>query len=115
MKDSRSRIGPQGTSARKRSYEIHAAIQFRARREKAWHQGFIRKVSVSGILIQTDQPYPIGTWLEMRFVLPVDLKGKTAAEVTYGATVVRSSSERLPGLGYLAATIEQSRLVRPAC
>lgn len=114
MKSLQSRADKTDGVARSQRYEIEAAIQFRARGEKTWHHGYIRNISISGVLIQTDRLYPLGTALKMRFVLPANVNGKTGAEVFCRALVVRSSPPQNPsGLGYFAATIDQSRLVRP--
>lgn len=115
MSSSQRRAELPGGRPRAQRYEIDAAIHFRAIGEKIWNQGFIRNISISGILIQTDRIYPLGTPLKMRFVLPVDLNGKAPAEVYCRAVVIRSSpTQQTPGSGFLAATIDQSRLVRPA-
>ncbi|MGB0124516.1 MAG: PilZ domain-containing protein [Silvibacterium sp.] len=95
-------------------YEIHAVIHYRPRRAKEWLKGVIQNISTSGVLIHTDQVFPVGTAIEMRFALPVNWQGKAGADVFCRGVVVRSSSAEQPaGVKFIALVIEQSRLRRP--
>lgn len=98
---------------RAQRYEIVAAIHFRVLREQKWSEGVIQNISTSGVLIRTNQVCPADTDIEMRFGLPVDLPYSRAAEVYCRGVVVRSSRPQgEDDTGFIAATIEQSRLIR---
>lgn len=101
------------SNERPQRYEIVATIHFRVLREKKWRDGVIQNISTSGVLIRTNDICPVDTNIEMRFGLPVDLPYSRAAEVYCRGVVVRSSqSHDEIDKGFIAATIEQSRLIR---
>ena len=103
----------QHSNERAQRYEIVAAIHFRVVREQKWRNGIIQNISTSGVLIRTDEVCPADTNIEMRFGLPVDLPYSRAAEVYCRGVVVRSSRSQVEDeKGFIAATIEQSRLIR---
>lgn len=103
----------QQKDQRAQRYEIVAAVHFRIPREQKWREGIIQNISTSGILIRTNEVCPADTDLEMRFGLPVDLPYSRAAEVYCRGVVVRSSRSLDENeKGFIAATIDQSRLIR---
>lgn len=100
---------------RAQRYAIQAPIRFRGRREKKWREGVLLNISTTGLLIKTRQICEMGMPLEMRFVLPVNVYGKDAAELFCSGKVIRIEDPLAPGSdGLLAATIERSQLVRSA-
>lgn len=101
------------SNERAQRYEIVAAIHFRVLREQKWREGVIQNISTSGVLIRTNEVCPADTSIEMRFGLPVDLPYSRAAEVYCRGVVVRSARPHSDEeKGFIAATIDQSRLIR---
>lgn len=98
---------------RARRYEIGTHIRFRVRGGREWHEGMTENISISGVLIRTNQPLEPNTAIEMKFFLPVELDGECAAEVFCRGCVVRSSRCRVPvGTYTIAARIIHSRFLR---
>jgi hypothetical protein len=98
---------------RARRYEIGAAIRFRVRGERDWHEGHTENISVSGLLLRSGRALSPKTAIEMRFFLPVELDGECAAEVFCRGFVIRSSKCRIPAGSYtIAARIMHSRFLR---
>ena len=98
---------------RARRYGISALIRYRVGGGNAWREGTMQNISISGVLLCTDQPLEINTAIEMRFVLPVDLNGECAAEVLCRGVVVRSSPAEDPvDAVNVAAKIVSSRFQR---
>src|ERR1700742_1921700 len=98
---------------RARRYEIGTSIRFRARGEREWHEGLTENISISGVLIRTGRALDPKTAIEMRFFLPVELDGESAAEVFCRGFVIRSSKCRIPaGTFTIAARIMHSRFLR---
>lgn len=98
---------------RARRYEIATSIQYHVGGATIWREGSLENISVSGVLLRTDQPVEVNTQIEMRFVLPVELVGERAAEVICRGVVVRS----FPAVGpensiKIAARILNSRFIR---
>jgi len=99
---------------RARRYEIGTSIRYRIGGGDLWREGKMQNISISGVLLCTDQPLDLDTAIEMRFVLPVELfNGECAAEVLCRGVVVRSS----PAEGHrdaveVAAKIISSRFLR---
>lgn len=99
--------------SRARRYEIGTAIRFRVRGEKEWHEGVTENISISGVLMRTACSLDPKTTIEMRFFLPVELDGESAAEVFCRGFVIRSSQCRIPAGSFtIAARILHSRFLR---
>jgi hypothetical protein len=99
---------------RARRYGIGTSIRYRAGGADGWREGKMQNISISGVLLCTDQPLEVDTAIEMRFVLPVELlNGESAAEVLCRGVVVRSSAVSGPeGEANVAARIISSRFLR---
>lgn len=99
---------------RARRYGIGTSIRFRIGGGDGWREGKMQNISISGVLLCTDQPLEIDTAIEMRFVLPVELlNGESAAEVLCRGVVVRSSAPQgAEGEVNVAARIISSRFLR---
>lgn len=98
---------------RARRYEIGTIIRYRVRGEKVWREGTTENISISGVLIRTDEALDPNTAIEMRFFLPVELQGECAAEVFCRGLVIRSSRCTVPdGMVTVAARIVHSRFLR---
>jgi len=95
-------------------YEISAVTRYRIRGEKEWHEGVMKNMSISGVLISTPFVLPLEAVIEMRFSLPIHLTGgESAAEVLCRGSVVRSWERGVPGDGAMvAARITHSRFLR---
>lgn len=77
------------TIPRATRYEIVTTLWYRARGNTDWQEGLLKNFSISGMLISAQQPLDVGTNIEMKFALPLELKGKCAADVFCRGTVVR--------------------------
>lgn len=94
-------------------YEISTTVQYRVKGEKQWREGIVQNVSISGALICTTNLLASGTSIEMKFSLPVHLRGESAAEVFCRGSVVRSSKCNESGEAALVAVkIERWRFLR---
>lgn len=98
---------------RARRYGIVTTIRYRVRGEKTWREGMLKNISMSGLLMAADWPLDEGTNVEMRFTLPVELKGKRAADVWCRGIVIRSEREAAAkGAVNIATRLSFSRLLR---
>lgn len=98
---------------RGRSYGIRATVLYRIRGEKTWREGMLSSFSISQVLFTTDKPLDEGTNIEMRFTLPIKLKGKRAADVSCRGYVVRSEcGAAAKGAIEITAKLSHSRLIR---
>ena len=103
---------PTGES-RARRYDIGTVIRYRVRGEQDWHEGMTENISISGVLLRASRSLEPETAIEMRFFLPVELQGESAAEVFCRGIVVRSSrSAEMSGGVTIAARIVHSRFLR---
>jgi hypothetical protein len=103
----------RGRVPRAQRYEINAATRYRIRGEKQWRNGVVKNISISGVLIRTDHLLDKETAIEIRFSLPVHLRGESAAEFICRGSVVRSSKCEEPDEAVLvAAKIEHWRFLR---
>ncbi|MGD8375516.1 MAG: PilZ domain-containing protein, partial [Acidobacteriota bacterium] len=76
---------------------IPARLRVRYRGRKAFEQGLTRDISNGGAFLRTDEPYPVGTALDLVFVRPPD-----GRELLVPAEVVRDPvilDGRGPGIG----------------
>jgi|HubBroStandDraft_1064217.scaffolds.fasta_scaffold38046_2 hypothetical protein len=98
---------------RAKRYEIRTIIRFRIRGEEEWREGTTKNISMSGVLFRTGHFVNPSTQIEMKFVLPVELRGTGAAEIFCRGVVVRSSmSSPERGTVALASTIAHARFFR---
>lgn len=98
---------------RARRYGIATSIHYHIGGANVWREGTIENISTSGVLLTTDQILEINTPIEMRFVLPVELIGESAAEVICRGVVVRSyRAEDSADAIKVAAKIVSSRFLR---
>lgn len=98
---------------RARRYDIVTTLRYRVRGESTWQEGLLKNFSISGILITAKQPLDVGTNVEMRFTLPIELKGSSAADVFCRGHVVRSKKElSADSFVTIAARLSYSHLLR---
>ena len=94
-------------------YEIVTAIRYRIRGESIWQEGILKNFSITGMLIAAKQPLEAGTSIEMKFTLPAEVNGTSAADVCSRGVVVRSENQNiLGGSFYIAAKVLHSHLLR---
>lgn len=80
--------GPQQIS-RARRYGLGTSIHYRVGGENVWREGTIVNISISGVLLVAHKALEVNTSIEMRFVLPIELQGESAAELLYRGVIVR--------------------------
>jgi hypothetical protein len=98
---------------RAQRYEINTTMRYCIRGEKQWRQGVVKNISISGVLIHTETFLELEAEIEIRFSLPVHLRGESAAEVLCRGSVVRSSKCEGPGeAAMVAARIGHWRFLR---
>jgi hypothetical protein len=98
--------------ARAQRYEINAAMQYRIRGQKQWQQGAVKNISISGALLRATF-MELGTGVEIRFSLPIHLRGESAAAVFCRGSVVRSSkSGDQDNAAMVAVKLEHWRFLR---
>jgi hypothetical protein len=89
-------------------------VRYRTSGEKEWQQGVLENVSISGILFRANRSLYLDTAIEMRFSLPIELNGESAAEVFCRGSVVRfTTCEKPDGKICIAARLDHSRFLRP--
>ena len=107
--------GDRNRVPRAKRYEINAVAKYRIQGERDWHEGVMKNMSTTGILIGTGSSLPLESMIEMRFFLPVQLTGgESAGEVHCRGSVVRSWDCPLPAEvgAMVAARINHSRFLR---
>lgn len=73
----------------------------------------LENFSISGMLFTAAQPLKQGTSIEMKFTLPIELKGKRAADLSCRGFVVRSERQGMKGSAVqIAAKVLHSHLLR---
>ena|ERR1700744_2525178 len=98
---------------RAQRYEINATMRYRIRGEEQWREGVVKNISISGVLIDAATFLELRTEIEVRFSLPVHLRGESAAEILCRGSVVRSSKcEGLGEAAMVAARIGHWRFLR---
>lgn len=99
--------------SRAQRYEIDTMLRYRIKGEKEWRVGVMKNISISGVLLHAANSLPPDTVIEMKFSLPVQLSGESAAEVLCRGSVVRTSKSEGPGVAAMvAARINHSRFLR---
>ncbi len=112
MTESRPLTGREGPKRAPR-FTIRTSLIYRATGQTSWSQGKIENISRSGLLFRGEHPLEPNTGVEMRFVLPVEVLGESAAEVVCEGTVVRSAPASVTEtLHTVAATIREYCFVR---
>jgi hypothetical protein len=98
---------------RGRRYGLGTSIRYRVGGEHVWREGTIVNISVSGVLLVAHKALEVNTPIEMRFVLPIELKGESAAELLYRGVIVRCSPAQVSGDEVkVAAKFLSSRFLR---
>jgi hypothetical protein len=89
-------------------------VRYRTSGEREWQEGVLENISISGILFRASRSLYLDTAIEMRFSLPIELNGESAAEVFCRGSVVRfTDCEKPGGKVSIAARLDHSRFLRP--
>jgi hypothetical protein len=103
--------GSQELMPRAARFNLRIRIRYRASGEEGWGEGTTENISRSGVLFRAERQLGVGTPVDMAFVLPVEILGEAAAEVSCHGRIVRLeiAADALPAL---AATILNYRFLR---
>ena len=82
--------GPAGLRPRATRFPVQIPFRYRRGGELEWSQGTTENMSCSGVLFRAQQLLPPESALEMQFVLPPELAGEAAEEVSCHGYVVRA-------------------------
>jgi hypothetical protein len=89
-------------------------VRYRTSEDREWQEGVLENISISGILFRARRFLYLDTTIEMRFHLPIELNGESAAEVFCRGSVVRFTECQKPGGEMsIAARLEHSRFLPP--
>ncbi len=85
-------------SLRARRYRLEVPLRYRQIGEDDWQTGKTENISRSGMLFRAKQLIPAQMQLEINLVLPAEIAGLSAAEVTCRGEIVRTIDAREPAL-----------------
>jgi len=95
-------------SSRARRFRIAVPLRYRQIGENDWRAGKTENISRSGMLFRAEQIIPTNVQLEINLVLPAEIAGLSAAEVTCRGEIVRTVDAPEPAMPpALAAKILQ--------
>jgi len=77
-------------SLRARRFRIEVPLRYRQIGENDWRTGKTENISRSGMLFRAEQIIPTNVQLEINLVLPAEIAGLSAAEVTCRGEIVRT-------------------------
>ncbi len=77
-------------SLRARRFRIAVPLRYRQIGENDWRAGKTENISRSGMLFRAEQIIPTNVQLEINLVLPAEIAGLSAAEVTCRGEIVRT-------------------------
>lgn len=94
---------------RRKYFRIKLITKVALIHDNRFHYFYSRDLSVGGIFLETDQPYPIGSQLELELPLPeiadkVRIKGKVMRMVG----IEQRSKGNIPGMGIQFTELETS-------
>jgi PilZ domain len=97
---------------RARRFVIHMPLRYHQPGENVWRHGRVENISRTGVLFSAEELMDLSAPIEMRFQLPVEIGGATAAQVLCAGEIVRTvpppSSGQLP---FLAAQIRTYQFI----
>jgi DNA-binding response OmpR family regulator len=95
-------------SLRARRFRIEVPLRYRQVGENDWREGKTENISRSGMLFRAEQIIPTNVQLEINLVLPAEIAGLSATEVTCRGEIVRTVDAPGPAMPpALAAKILQ--------
>ncbi len=83
---------------RARRFRIEVPLRYRRRGENDWRTGKTENISRSGMLFRAEQIIPTNVQLEINLVLPAEIAGLSAAEVTCRGEIVRAVDAPEPAM-----------------
>jgi hypothetical protein len=102
----------EGATPRAPRFPLAFPLRYRDGEDMAWREGHGTNISRSGVLFRVERPVRLRAPVEFSFVLPVQMRGKTAATVVCQGHVVRQASGQGRGDLVVAASIETYRFER---
>jgi hypothetical protein len=100
----------EGATKRAPRFALQFPLRYRSGGDTEWRQGFGANISRSGLLFRVDESIPPQTPIELTFVLPLQIPGKSVATVSCRGRVIRHTSRSGRGEVFVAAIIESHRL-----
>src|SRR5205814_4526198 len=91
-------------------YPLHLTALYQPAGDIDWREGKTVDISSSGVLIQVDDPVPVGTPIEFRFVLPLAGPATTPGGICGHGRVVRLVGSPASSQWRCAVAIEQYEL-----
>lgn len=100
----------EGATRRAPRFNLQFPLRYRSGGDAEWREGHGANISRSGLLFRVDQSIPPQTPIEVTFVLPLQIPGKSVATVSCRGRVIRHTSGSGRGEVFIAAAIESHRL-----
>jgi len=97
---------------RARRLAVDLPVQFRQGGCKEWHDGVIRNLSKTGLLIVAQRLLPARAQVELKFVMPKEISGQDHSLVLTSGMVARVLPNENGKGGRMAATIQACRFLR---
>jgi PilZ domain len=85
-------------SSRAQRFTIEVPLRYRQIGYNDWRTGKTENISRSGMLFRADQIIPNNVQLEINLVLPAEIAGLSAAEVTCRGEIVRTMDAQEPAM-----------------
>ena len=99
-------------STRAQRFVIPMPLRYRRPGEREWHNGEVENISRTGVLFSAEELMDLSAPIEMRFQLPVEIGGATAAQVLCAGEIVRTVPPPSSGqLQFLAAQIRTYQFI----
>jgi hypothetical protein len=99
----------EGATRRAPRFPLQFPLRYKSGGDAEWREGHGANISRSGLLFRVEQSIPPQTPIELAFVLPLQIPGKSVATVACRARVVRQASGAGRGEVFVAAVIESYR------
>lgn len=103
----------KGLPRRARRFSTEIPIRYREIGGREWKDGISVNISTSGVLFRPAAPLRLQAELEIKFMLPVVIRGDTPAEIRCKGMAVREVPDpRRAGTPMIAVAIARHRFVR---
>ncbi len=99
----------EGATRRAPRFPLQFPLRYRSEDDAEWREGHGSNISRSGLLFRAEQLIPLRTPIELSFVLPLQIPGKSVATVVCRGRVVRHAAGQGRGEVVVAAVIESYR------
>jgi hypothetical protein len=97
---------------RARRLTLQAPVRYRPKGLGTWHEGTVRNLSQSGVLLVGPQQLPENTLVEMVFEMPEEISGQKNSTVLCQGRIIRRKEEGDSESVGLAATILDYKFLR---